>query len=88
MAEEAPKNPRQAVVVAFDSVSLIEAIIAGTALQDESTQTKVETVERNVSHLDIMISKEWFIAECIGTEEADINSAITDGNAYIAANQA
>lgn len=83
---EAPDNPRQAVIAAFDSVPLINAVIAGTALQDESLKTRVETVERNVGHLDIMMSKDWFVAELVGTEEEQITTCIAAGNQYIADN--
>jgi|DEB0MinimDraft_10_1074344.scaffolds.fasta_scaffold200991_1 hypothetical protein len=81
-----PENPRGAVLAAFDSVNLINGIVAGTGMVNESLADRVSTVERNVGHLNIMIEKDWFVEALIGTEEDDLTAAITDGEAYVAAN--
>jgi len=46
----------QSVSAAFDSVNLINEINA----QEERTQYDLDTIERNVEHLRIMMGEEWF----------------------------
>jgi hypothetical protein len=46
----------QSVSAAFDSVNLINEINA----QEEITQDDLDTIERNVEHLRIMMGEEWF----------------------------
>jgi len=77
---------RNSIKAAFDSVNLINGIVAGTQMQNESIQEKKDTIERNVGHLNIMNGKTWFTAGLTGTEDEDIDAAISDGNDFIAAN--
>jgi len=77
---------RNSIKAAFDSVNLINGIVAGTQMQNESTQEKKDTIERNVGHLNIMNGKTWFTDGLTGTEDEDIDAAISDGNDFIAAN--
>jgi len=77
---------RNNIKAAFDSVNLINGIVAGTQMQNETIQEKKDTVERNVGHLDIMNGKTWFTDGLTGTEGDDISASITSGNAFIAAN--
>ncbi len=65
---------------AMDSVSLINAVIAGTQMSEESEQDKKACVERNVGHLTIMVAKDYWQ----GQDMAPLNAAITAGNAYLA----
>ena len=65
---------------ALDSVSLINGIIDGTRMSEESEAEKKATVERNVGHLGIMVAKDFWQ----GQDMAPLNAAITAGNAYIA----
>lgn len=81
-----PENPRGAVLAAFDSATLVNNIVAGTAMVDESVEDRVSTVERNIGHLSIMVDKQWFVDELVGTEEDDILAAITAGETYISEN--
>ena len=63
------------------SVALINAVIAGTEMADESAEERQACVDRNVEHLQLMVAKtDW------GSESmTDVNAAITAGQGYTAA---
>ena len=63
-----------------DSVALINAIIAGDAMADESAEDRQGCVDRNVQHLELMVAKEdW------GDEDMTaVDAAISAGNDYTA----
>jgi len=62
------------------SVDLINGIIDGSQMADESAEDRQGAVDRNVEHLELMVAKtDW------GSEDmAAANSAITAGQAYTA----
>jgi len=62
------------------SVDLINAIIAGESMADESAQDRQDCVDRNTQHLELMVAKDdW------GSEDMTaVNAAITAGNGYTA----
>ena len=62
------------------SVSLINGIIAGTEMIDESAEDKQSTVDRNVEHLELMVAKDYWTTE----DMTATNAAITAGKAYTA----
>ena len=63
-----------------DSVKLIDDILTGEAMQDETDEEKKDCVKRNVEHLGIMVAKEWW-----GDEDmTPANNAIADATSYIA----
>jgi len=62
------------------SVDLINAIIAGTAMADDTAEDKQDCVDRNVEHLEIMLAKDYWTDE----DMTAINSAITAGQGYTA----
>jgi len=62
------------------SVSLINGIIAGTSMEDESAEDKQSAVERNVEHLELMVAKDYWTTE----DMTAVESAITAGNSYTA----
>ena len=70
------------------SVALINAIIDGSQMADESEEEKKDCVKRNVEHLEIQVAKDWYVADTESREapadKASIEAAITAGNAYIA----
>jgi hypothetical protein len=61
-----------------DSVTLINEVIAGTAMEDETDEDKKSCVSRNVEHLELMKDKDYWTNE----DFTGINSAITSGNTY------
>jgi hypothetical protein len=72
-------NPQQSISAAFDSVNLIN----NTILEIVNDNNK-STVTRNVQHLEIMLSKEWFLEALTQQQLTDINSCIANGNSYTA----
>jgi len=63
-----------------DSVDLINAIIAGDAMADESAADRQDCVDRNTQHLELMVAKEdWGSEDMTAT-----NAAIAAGNGYTA----
>ena len=61
------------------SVDLINAIIDGTQMANESTEDKQDALRRNKEHLELMVAKEdW------GSEDmTSANSAITAATTYL-----
>ena len=62
------------------SVELINGIIDGTKMADESAEEKQSCVDRNVEHLEIMVAKDFWTNE----DMTAVNAAITAGNSYTA----
>ena len=62
---------------AGDSVTLINELVALSERDDE----QVDTVRRNVEHLEIMVAKDFWTTEDL----APFNAAITAGNAVLPA---
>jgi len=62
------------------SVTLINDIIAGTKMADESVEDRQGAVDRNVEHLELMVAKDYWTTEDMTAS----NSAITSGKAYTA----
>jgi hypothetical protein len=61
-----------------DSVDLINAIVAGTRMQNEPAKDRQDCIKRNVEHLELMIAKGWFT----GRNLTAINAAIAAGKSY------
>ena len=60
------------------SVDLINAVIAGTQMADESADEKNACVDRNVEHLELMLTRDYWTSE----DMTDVDAAIVSGNAY------
>ena len=60
------------------SVDLINAIIAGTQMADDTAEDKQDCVDRNVAHLEIMVAKDYWTGE----DMTAVNDAIAAGTAY------
>ena len=63
-----------------DSVDLINGIINGSLMADDTQEDKNDCVDRNVRHLEIMVAKNFWTTE----DMTSANSAITAGKNYIA----
>jgi hypothetical protein len=61
------------------SVELINGIIDGSKMVDESEEDKKDCVKRNVEHLEIMVAKDFWTDEDMN----DVESAIQSGNTYL-----
>jgi len=62
------------------SVELINGIIDGSQMADESEEDKKDCVKRNVEHLELMVAKDYWTNE----DMTAVNGAIQSGNTYIA----
>jgi hypothetical protein len=62
------------------SVDLINAIIAGTQMADESAAERQSCVDRNVEHLELMA----FLDDWGSEDMTAVNAAITAGQGYTA----
>ena len=63
---------------AFDSVNLINQM-----LTSEKTDENKDTVKRNFEHLEIMLSKDWFLTNLTEQQKIDIDSSIEEGKLFI-----
>jgi hypothetical protein len=63
-----------------DSVDLINGIIDGSLMADDTQEDKNDCVDRNVRHLEIMVAKDFWTDESM----VSVNDAITQGKAYLA----
>ena len=70
--EVTQEQARVSVNAAFDSVNLINEINALA----EKTQEDLDTLDRNVEHLNIMLNKDWFVAELTFEEKEQIEAVI------------
>ena len=62
------------------SIELINGIIDGSRMDDESAEERQACVDRNVEHLELMVAKDYWTDE----DMTAVNSAITAGKAYTA----
>ena len=63
-----------------DSVNLINGIIDGSLMADDTQEDKNDCVDRNVRHLEIMVAKDFWTDEDMTAS----NAAITEGQNYLA----
>ena len=63
-----------------DSVDLINGIIDGSLMADDTQEDKNDCVDRNVRHLEIMVAKDFWTTEDMTAS----NAAITAGKNYLA----
>tara|TARA_R110000868_G_scaffold302858_1_gene563411 strand:- start:590 stop:832 length:243 start_codon:yes stop_codon:yes gene_type:complete len=68
-----PEQVQKHIAAAFDSVNLINELNAVESL----TQEQVDSKERNVQHLEIMIAKEWFVEALTEEQTSIINQLIS-----------
>ena len=62
------------------SVTLINEVIAGTKMADESAEDRQSCVDRNVEHLELMVAKDYWTSE----DMTAVNAAIVAGKAHTA----
>jgi hypothetical protein len=71
-------NPEKSISAAFDSVALINRLIIET-IDDK----KKANVERNVGHLKLMLTKEFFTEALTTEQRVELEACIEAGNTYI-----
>ena len=62
------------------SVTVINKVIDGTQMADQSAEEKQDCVNRNVEHLELMVAKDFWTDE----DMTAVNAAITAGKAHTA----
>jgi len=62
------------------SVDLINAIIDGSRMADESAEERQDCVNRNVEHLELMVAKDFWTDE----DMTAVDAAIVAGKAHTA----
>lgn len=72
-------NPTKSISAAFDSVALINKLVTETA-----DDKKKANVERNVKHLELMLTKDFFKDALTSSQKTQINTCIAAGKSYIA----
>jgi hypothetical protein len=67
------------VSAAFDSVNLINRVVL-----DPATDKTKAMVDRNMKHLELMLTKDWF-TDALTTEQRDaIDASVSAAAAYVA----
>ena len=81
MADEKTKEEiAQDYTAMGHSVELINAIVGGTAMADDTAEEKQDCVDRNVEHLGLMKAKDYWTSE----DMTEVDKAITAGKGYTA----
>ena len=81
MADEKTKEEiAQDYTAMGHSVELINAVVGGTAMADDTAEDKQACVDRNVEHLELMKTKDYWTSE----DMTNVDKAITAGKGYTA----
>lgn len=72
------ENVESHINAAFDSVNLINDLIV-KSIDEESKST----VDRNVKHLELMLTKDFFVNGITPEQKSEIETSISNGNSYI-----
>lgn len=78
MDTQTPEQIAQHYKAMLDSVNLINGIVAGEQMANDTQQNKQDCVNRNVEHLELMVAKDFWTTE----DMAPVNAAIAAGKAY------
>ena len=78
METKTPEQIQKNISASFDSVNLINKLILETA-----DDNKKSNVERNVKHLELMLTKDFFTEALTESQRTDIDACILAGNLYI-----
>jgi hypothetical protein len=76
--ENKTPNLEKIINAAFDSVALINKLITETA-----DDKKKANVDRNVKHLELMLTKEFFTETLTTEQKTDIEACIVAGKIYV-----
>ena len=79
METETPEQIAQHYKAMGDSVWLINAVIAGEQMINDTQDEKNDCVSRNVAHLEIMMAKDFWTTE----DMTAANAAVAAGKAYV-----
>lgn len=85
-SERTPEEVQRTITAAFDSVGLIDRIIAGEDMVNQTIEERKNTVERNVGHLNIQLNDQEIVDGMTPEQLTEMQAAVTNGNLYIAEN--
>ena len=77
METKTPEQIQKNVSAAFDSVTLINKLVLETV-----DDKKKANVERNVGHLKLMLTKEFFTEALTTEQRVELEACIEAGNTY------
>ncbi len=66
------------IAAAFDSVNLINDLITKSINEELKS-----SVDRNVKHLELMLTKDFFVDGLTPEQKTEIETSISNGNSYI-----
>jgi len=78
MEEETVESIAQHYIALGHSVNVINDVINGEQQAYITESEKSDTVDRNVRHLELMLTRDYWTDE----DMTDVNAAIVAGNAY------
>lgn len=80
MEDRTPEQLESDFIAMGHSVALIEGIIDGSQMAQESAEERQGCVDRNVEHLELMVAKsDWGSQNLTSVEDC-----ILEGNVYVA----
>ena len=78
MSEKTKEEIAQDYTAMGHSVELINAVVGGTAMANDTAEEKQDCVDRNVEHLELMKTKDYWTSE----DMTAVDKAIKDGKGY------
>ena len=78
MSEKTKEEIVQDYTAMGHSVELINAVVGGTAMANDTAEEKQDCVDRNVEHLELMKTKDYWTSE----DMTAVDKAIKDGKGY------
>ena len=78
MSEKTKEEIAQDHIAMGHSVELINAVVGGTAMANDTAEEKQDCVDRNVEHLELMKTKDYWTSE----DMTAVDKAIKDGKGY------
>ena len=78
MSEKTKEEIAQDYTAMGHSVELINAVVGGTAMADDTAEDKQDCVDRNVAHLELMKAKDYWTSE----DMTEVDKAIVAGKEY------
>ena len=78
MENQTPEQIAQHYKAMLDSVNLINGIVAGEQMANDTQQNKQDCVNRNVEHLELMVAKDFWTTE----DMTPVNAAIAAGKNF------
>ena len=79
MENQTPEQIAQHYIAMISSVDLINAVVTGSQMQGDTEAQRKDCVDRNVRHLEMMLTQKFWTTE----DMTAVTQAIQSGNAYL-----